>query len=172
MVAPGIRGGNGFNADLCAEGRGTPPPPREQREVRGLRGCGGSAGEAGLSGPRARPGAAAGPGTPREGGCCPAWGSPGDHERKINSAAGEEPRVRPGVWQRREGAESRDPGWVSPSILVAKVTAKLKRQKFPHFYSLRPLPALPGTQRDCLCEPPSGSSTKTCPPLHHFWSWS
>lgn len=37
MVAPGIRRGNGFNADLCAEDRGA--PPREQREH--LRGCGG-----------------------------------------------------------------------------------------------------------------------------------
>lgn len=55
MVALGIRGGNGFSADLCAEDRGSPPPPGEQREQ--LRGCGGSAGAAGLS--RARPGAAA-----------------------------------------------------------------------------------------------------------------
>lgn len=116
MVAPGIRGGNGFNADLCAEGRGAPPPPREQRER--LRGCVGSAGAARRSG---RGGGRPGPAGPRagghgpeqrlveeplpggglslrsSGGCFPAWGgtrvppwprSSGDHGGKINAATG------------------------------------------------------------------------------------
>lgn len=88
MVAPGIREGNGFNADLCAAGRGAPPPPREQREQ--LRGCVGSAGApwGGVGGggaegipgqgPEQRLGEEPLPGgglsLRPSGGCCPAWG--------------------------------------------------------------------------------------------------
>lgn len=146
MVAPSIRGGNGFNADLCAASRGAAPPSREQREQ--LRGCVGSAGS-----PRGGVGGGGVEGIPGQGpeqrleeeplpggglslrssgGCCPAWGPHQrvTEEKKISATKGQ--WVRVGVCQGRPGClcppskgQKAELGGVSPSRLVPKVTAKI-----------------------------------------------
>lgn len=136
MMAPRIRGGSGFNADLCAKGPGAPPPPREQR--RQFRGCGGSSVAAWRAGAR---GTAlrnqlwrslcrevACPCVPRDTRVPHRDRGLGRAVGEINATAGGGQRVRTG------GAGSRDPskGQKAEScdrfpraILVPKVAAKL-----------------------------------------------
>lgn len=142
MVAPGIRGGNGFNADLCAEERGAPGAPPASPRVRGLRG--GSAGAPrgpghGLCRSRCREPPC--PGWTRD--CWPAWGEtrvpPGPDRRDITGGNKFSCRRRAagaarGVWHQGDGGRRQRSGMgFSPSILVAKVAAKLRERNFPSF---------------------------------------
>lgn len=148
MVAPGIRRGNGFNADLCAEGRGSLPrsygsgsagagAPR----VRGLRGYGGSAGPeqrllqeplwVSRHSPRVTLLPCVGMDTR------PPWPrSPGDHEGKINSATGE----LQGVWQQGERGRRRRFGMGFPEHPRGYSRRKTSRGDFFRFYTSLPCP--------------------------------
>lgn len=141
MVAPSIRGGNGFNADLCAASRGAAPPSREQREQ--LRGCVGSAGppRGGVGGggavgipgqgPEQRLGEeVACPCAPREAAALRGVPANGSRKKKISATKGQWMRVgicqgRPGCLRPPSKGPKAELGGISPSRLVPKVTAKI-----------------------------------------------
>lgn len=74
-----------------------------------------------------------------------------------------------GSGTRETGAEGRDLGWVSPSIHVAKVAAKLRERNFPTFTLHSPVRTVGrAAGRLPLRASLSGYTTKTCPRLHRF----
>lgn len=152
MVAPGVGGGNGSNADLCAQRRGA-PPPREQSAQ--LRGCGGSAGAGAARGPSGAPGRRAGPGAatcggagPRgsSGGGFPVWGGTrvpaasawrarggankfGCRRRRAEGAGGGLAGGTRAPSPSQQGAGGRELGRVSLSHLCAQTRCKALREK-------------------------------------------